>query len=87
MIFLNLRKVYDISDRDICPEILEGYGVVPRACHVLHAFWYRHKMVARVGGNYGAVFQGFLGMTQGDPLSPISFNMMVDVEVSQWGWR
>ena len=37
-IFQDLNKVYDALDMDICLDILEGYGVGPRACRVLHAY-------------------------------------------------
>ena len=35
-IFLNLHNEYDTLDRDICLEILEGYGVGPQALCILH---------------------------------------------------
>ena len=35
-------------------------------------------MVARASGYYGAVFQGVRGVTQGDPLHPTKFNVVVD---------
>ena len=38
-------------------------------------------MVARAGGYYGTVFKGEGGVTQGDPLSPTIFNMVVDTVV------
>ena len=41
-------------------------------------------MVARAGGYYGAAFQGACGVTQGDPLSPTIFNVVVDVVVCNW---
>ena len=41
-------------------------------------------MVARAGGYYGAAFQGARGVTQGDPLSPTIFNVMLDVVVRHW---
>ena len=41
-------------------------------------------MVARVGGYCGAAFKGDRGATQGDPLSPTTFNVMVDVVVWHW---
>ena len=41
-------------------------------------------MVAREGGYYGTEFQGARGVTQGDPLSPTIFNMVVGAVVRHW---
>ena len=41
-------------------------------------------MVTKVRGYYGSVFQGSRGMTQGDPIYPTIFNMLVDVVVRHW---
>ena len=41
-------------------------------------------MVARAGGYYGEAFKGAMGVTQGDPLSPTIFNVVVDVVVRHW---
>ena len=41
-------------------------------------------MVARAGGYYGTAFHGARGLTQGDPLSPTIFNVVVDVVVRNW---
>ena len=38
-------------------------------------------MVARAGGYYGTAFKGERGVTQGNPLPPNIFNVMVDVVV------
>ena len=40
VILINLHKAYEALDRDICLEIMEGYGVVPLAHHTLHHYWY-----------------------------------------------
>ena len=69
-IFMDLHKSYDALYRDRCLDILEGYGVVPQACRAFREYWYRLRMVSRVGGYYGVDFKVFWGVTQGDPLSP-----------------
>ena len=58
VIFLDLYKAYDALDRSRCLEILEGYGVVPKARKLLQTYWHRLTMVARVGGYYGTTFRG-----------------------------
>ena len=41
-------------------------------------------MVARAGVYYGEAFKGARGVTQGDPLSPTIFDVVVDVVVRHW---
>ena len=41
-------------------------------------------MVARAGGYHGEAFKGERGVTQGDPLSPTIFNVVVDAAVRHW---
>ena len=41
-------------------------------------------MVARAGQYYGKGFKGEQGVTQGDPLSPTIFNVVVDAVVRHW---
>ena len=38
-------------------------------------------MVVRNGGYYGTAFQGFRGVTQGDPFPPTIFIVVVDAVV------
>ena len=38
----------------------------------------------KAGGYYGLEFQGSRGVTQGDPLSPTMFNVVVDAVVRHW---
>ena len=78
MIFLDLHKAYDALDRSRCLEILERYGVGPRARKILQTYWRRLKMVARSGRYYETAFKGERGVAQGDPLSTTIFNVVVD---------
>ena len=41
-------------------------------------------MVARAGSYYGTAFGGEIGVTQGNPLSPTIFNVVVDAFVRHW---
>ena len=84
MIFLDLHKAYDVLDRSRCLEILEGYGVDPKSRRLLPNYWHRLTMVAKAGDYYGTAFEGERGMTQGNPLSPAIFNVVVDAVVRNW---
>ena len=79
-----MREAYDALDRSSCLEILEGYGVGPKARRLLKSYWHRLNMVERAGDYYGAAFGGERGVTQGDPLSPTIFNVVVDAVVRHW---
>ena len=81
MIFLDLTKVCNALDRSRILEILEGYGVGPRARRLLRTYWGKSTMAAQAGGYYGTGFKGARGVTQGDPLSPTIFNVVVDAVV------
>ena len=50
VIFLDLHKAYDPLDRSSYLEILEGYGVGPKARRLLQTYWHHLTMVARAGG-------------------------------------
>ena len=41
-------------------------------------------MVSRAGGYYGPPFKGDSGVTQGDPLYPMLFNVAVDAVIRHW---
>ena len=84
VLLLDMHKAYDALDRSSCLDILEGYGVGPRALRLLRRYCGHIQMVARAGESYGEPFRGDRGVTQGDPLLPTIFNVVVDMVVRHW---
>ena len=56
----------------------------PRALSLLCRHCERLKVVARVGGQYREPFHGERGITQGNPLSPTTSNVVVEAVVRHW---
>ena len=83
-IFLDLRKAFDAMDRGRCLQILEDAGVGPKALRLIRAFWDKAILVCRASGYYGSPFSAERGVTQGGPLSPTIFNIMVDAIMREW---
>ena len=86
-IFLDLRKAFDAMDRGRCLAILEDAGVGPHALRLLRTFWERETLVCRAAGYYGVPFRAERGVTQGGPLSPTVFNLMVDAIMREWVYQ
>ena len=84
VIFLDLTKAYHALDSSRSLEILKGYGVGERVRKMLREYWEQTTMVTRAGSYYGKGFKGERGVTQGDPLSPTIFNVVVDTVVRHW---
>ena len=76
--FLDIHKAYDDLDEDICLEILVGYGVGPRALRLLHRYCDHLVIVERMGGFKGDPVKWQSGVTQGEPLYPTFFNVLVN---------
>ena len=83
-IFLDLQKAYGALDWYRYLEILAAYRVCPRTIRILWRYWDHLTMVARAGGYFGLPFKGYRGMTQGYPMSPTLFNVVVDAVIYHW---
>ena len=76
--------MYDALVRSRCLEIREGYDVGPQSRRLLRTYCSQLRMVAKAEGHYRAAFKGNRSVTQGDPLSPTIFNVVVYAGVRHW---
>ena len=83
-IFLDLCKASGDLYRYQCLVILDVYGVGPRTLRILQTYWVWIQMASKAGGQYGPVFQSHRRVTQGVPLSPIIFNVIIDTVIRHW---
>jgi hypothetical protein len=83
-IFLDLKKAYDTLDRGRMMAILEGYGVGPNIRRFIVAIGEQDTLVPRLAGYFGTPFTASRGVRQGDVVSPIIFNVVVDAVVREW---
>ena len=80
-VFLDARKSYNSLYRERCMEIPRGYGLGPNLKRLLHRFWDDQEVVLKVGRLYGRPFRMERGVTQGEPVSPTVFNIVVEAVV------
>ena len=68
-------------DRERCIEICVEAGVGLNAVWLIVNFWDGGNLYCRAARYYGRVFKAKRGVTQGGPLSPTIFNLMVDAVI------
>lgn len=83
-IYLDLTKAYNTLDRACTLAILQGYNIGNNVIRILETFWMRHKAVPRASGYYGWVIKATRRVTQGNIVSPLIFNMVVDCILKAW---
>ena len=83
-IFLDTRKAYDTIYWKRALDLIAMCGVVPMTVRLLRMYWDRLTMVVKAGGYFIRLFKGYRGVTQGDPLYPTIFNMVVDAIIRHW---
>ena len=83
-IFLDLAKAYDSIDRDRLLDVLAGYGFGPNMLRVIRRVWTNASLVLRQMGYFGCPIESDRGIWQGDILSPLFLNILVDCILRLW---
>ena len=84
---IDLKKDFGAIYRGGCVRILRDHCVGEKALRLITTFWKEAVLVCQAGSNYGRAFKGLCGTTQGIPLSPWMFGIMVDAVVREWLWQ
>ena len=80
-VFLGVRKSYNSLGCGWCMELLRGCGMGTNLARLLARYWGRQKIVPKTGRLLSKAFGTGHGVTQGNPASPMIFNIMVDTVV------
>ena len=83
-VFLDLRKSYNVLDREMSLNLLAEYEFGPRTVRLLQTYWDRLTMVAKDGGYFGRLFKGYQGVTQGNLLYLTILKMVVGTVIRHW---
>jgi hypothetical protein len=76
---LDFEKAYDKVKWDFLQQALRMKGFNPKWCKLIQEFISRGSVGIKVNDDIGHYFQTRKGLRQGDPLSPILFNIIADM--------
>ena len=77
-VFLDLSKAFDTVNRDRLFQIMEAYGFGRRALTFFRKCWEGSFVAPRAAQCYGPKIPVNAGVRQGDVISPLLFNLVVD---------
>jgi hypothetical protein len=76
---VDFEKAYDKVNWSFLQQILRLKGFSPLWCQWVQQFVSRGSVAVKVNNDVGRYFQTKKGLHQGDPLSPILFNLVADM--------
>jgi len=83
-VYLDFSKAYDSIDCGRTLMILQDYGVGPWILCLLEHFWDQHVIIPHQHAFFGAPFPARHGLTTGDILAPVIFNIVTDAVLHHW---
>jgi len=83
-VYLDFSKAYDSLDCDWTLLLLADYGVGPNMLRLLRNFWGRHTVIPRLQAVFGKPFPASWGLTTGDIMALVIFNIVSDAVLHRW---
>jgi hypothetical protein len=78
---IDFEKAYDEVKWPFVRKVLEMKGFCSKWCHWIDAIFQGGHVAIKINDQVGQNFQNKKGLRQGDPLSPLLFNIVVDMLV------
>ena len=78
MFFVDLKKAYDTVRQEALMTKIDFYGVRRRALGFIRGLYSQSRIQVRVGGTVSEPADLLRGVRQGDPLSPVLFNIFIN---------
>lgn len=77
--FVDFKKAFDCVNRDFLWERLRVLGLQGKVLATIKNMYAKVQMRVKLSGRLSDVFQSFMGVKQGDPLSPTLFGAFIEV--------
>ena len=74
-LFIDFQKAYDSIHRDALWKCMEEFKISTKLINMCKTCVQKTRSVVRIEGTLSSFFENKTGLTQGDPLSPILFNL------------
>ena len=77
-VFVDFKKAFDYTDRDLLYCRLLNYGVTGKMLNIIQAMYQNSVNAIRVNGKLSNPFESKNGVKQGDNASPLCFNLFIN---------
>jgi len=74
-LFIDFQKAYDSIHRDVLWECLKEFKIPTKLINMCKTCVQKTRSVVRIEATLSSFFENKTGLKQGDPLSPILFNL------------